>query len=92
MDAIASRLGEPLPVLGDEAGLHLVARLPDTVDDQLIMREALAAGIATRALSTYYSDPARAPRGLLLGYACVPDKEIGANFGRLANVIERYLG
>jgi GntR family transcriptional regulator / MocR family aminotransferase len=91
MDAIASRLGEPLPVLGDEAGLHLVARLPDMVSDKLVAREALTAGIATRPLSTYFSDSTHAPRGLLLGYACVADEAIRPSFDTLANVIERYL-
>ncbi|CAM2156195.1 GntR family transcriptional regulator / MocR family aminotransferase [Pararobbsia alpina] len=91
MDAIAKRFGDPLPVLGDQAGLHLVASLPEQTDDRQVVRDAMAAGIATRSLSTYFSDPSRAPRGLLLGYACVPDDAIEPNFDTLASVIEKYL-
>ena len=91
MDAIAKRFGDPLPVLGDQAGLHLVAGLPEQTDDRQLVRDALTAGIATRSLSTYFSDPSQAPRGLLLGYACVPDEAIGPNFDTLARVIEKYL-
>jgi GntR family transcriptional regulator/MocR family aminotransferase len=91
MDVIARRFGDPLPVLGDQAGLHLVAGLPAQTDDRQVVRDAMAAGIATRSLSTYFSDPSQAPRGLLLGYACVADEAIEPNFNTLANVIEQYL-
>ena len=90
-EAISGRFGEQLPVLGDEAGLHLVAGLPGHTDDRQLVRDALAAGIATRPLSNYYSAPSQAPRGLLLGYACVPDDAIAPNFATLADVIEQAL-
>jgi GntR family transcriptional regulator/MocR family aminotransferase len=41
-----------------------------------------------RPLSRYHADPRRAPRGLLLGYACVKEAAIGPAFGTLARVIE----
>lgn len=89
--AIQHEFGEHLPVLGSKAGLHLVLGLPETVDDGALTDAAAAIGIAVRPLSRYYADPARAPRGLLLGYACVPDDEIAPAFSRLATVIRAVL-
>ncbi|GAB7127749.1 PLP-dependent aminotransferase family protein [Silvimonas sp. JCM 19000] len=88
MHAIAAHFGADWPVHGDEAGLHLVLSLPDHIDDQMIAHAALAAGIATRPLSAYYSGGAARQKGLLLGYACVPDEEIPRAFAVLAQVVK----
>ncbi len=64
---------------GSNAGLHLVLRLPDEADDVAITAAARARGIVVRPLSRYYlGEPAR--KGLLLGYACVPEEDIGPAF------------
>jgi GntR family transcriptional regulator/MocR family aminotransferase len=89
LDAIRRRYGDALEVLGGDAGLHLVLRTPDSVDDKALAADALAAGIAVRPLSGYYSDATRTTRGLLLGYACVPDEAIGPAFDVLAGVLDR---
>jgi GntR family transcriptional regulator / MocR family aminotransferase len=52
---------------------------------------ALERNIVVRALSGYYAQPALAPSGLLIGYACVPDEEIAPAFNTLADVIEEGL-
>ena len=89
IDAIASRFGDSLPVMGDEAGLHLVLGLPDSIDDREVSAAALEAGVIVRSLSTYYSCENAARPGLLLGYACVPNDRIAPAFDSLACVIER---
>lgn len=91
IDAIDSRFGDALPVMGDEAGLHLVLGLPDSADDRAITGAAFEAGVIVRPLSTYYSSESAARRGLLLGYACVPNDRIAPVFDSLARVIERHL-
>ncbi|MGO4302302.1 MocR-like pyridoxine biosynthesis transcription factor PdxR [Cupriavidus sp. RAF12] len=64
---------------GSNAGLHLVLRLPDEADDVAITAAARAKGIMVRPLSRYYlGTPVQ--RGLLLGYACVPEEDIGPAF------------
>jgi len=85
--AVQANFGDALPVLGDNAGLHLVLQLPEGTDDRRIEASAAAAGIAVRALSSYYSSPASARCGLLLGYACVPEDRIAPAFGTLAGVL-----
>ncbi len=60
---------------GSNAGLHLVLRLPADVDDVAVANTARARGILVRPLSRYFAGAA-VQRGLLLGYACVPEDEI----------------
>nr|WP_321167589.1 PLP-dependent aminotransferase family protein [uncultured Roseateles sp.] len=88
--AVHEQFGAQLPVLGDNAGLHLVLQLPAGTDDCALEAAAAAAGIAVRALSRYYSRPASLQRGLLLGYACVPEHRIGPAFQTLAGVIRQH--
>lgn len=87
---IAIEFGNAITSTGDEAGLHLTLKLPQTCDDHAISRAAHAAGILARPLSGYYAAPASAPRGLLLGYACVPDEHIPRAFATLASVIRMH--
>lgn len=92
IDAIASRFGDALPVMGDEAGLHLVLGLPDSADDRAVTAAAFEAGVIVRPLSAYYSAEHAARRGLLLGYACVPNDKMAPAFDTLARAIESQLG
>jgi GntR family transcriptional regulator/MocR family aminotransferase len=88
---IHRHFGDRLDVVGGDAGLHLILALPDTVDDQVVVRDALHEGVVTRPLSNYYLDRAHARSGLLLGYAGVTPDEIRPAFDTLAQVIGRYL-
>ena len=91
IDAIRARFGDSLPVMGDEAGLHLVLSLPAGVSDQKISEQAREQGILTRPLTRYYNHPEPAQAGLLLGYACVPNARIAPAFETLAQVVEEHL-
>jgi GntR family transcriptional regulator/MocR family aminotransferase len=64
------------------AGLHLVLRLPAAMDDAVIARELLADGVLVRPLSAYYLKPAR-ERGLILGFASVPEDKMLQPFEQL---------
>jgi len=88
---IAHNFGDALPMTGGDAGLHLTLGLPDECDDTAISRHAQSEGIIARPLSRYYMDAKQARRGLLLGYACVPNEAIGPTFDRLANIIRPHL-
>ncbi|MCV9914722.1 PLP-dependent aminotransferase family protein [Burkholderia pseudomallei] len=88
LDALARRYGDALPAVGGDAGLHLVMRLPDGADDRALARAALERDIVVRALSGYYAQATRAASGLLLGYACVPEDEIGCAFDALSRAID----
>ncbi|MGO4330810.1 PLP-dependent aminotransferase family protein [Cupriavidus sp. 2TAF22] len=70
---------EALHRYGSNAGLHLVLCLPDSADDVAIAEQAGRRGILVRPLSRYFLGSA-VQRGLLLGYACVPEEQIGPAF------------
>jgi GntR family transcriptional regulator/MocR family aminotransferase len=88
LDAIPPGLLDLSP---HESGMHLVGFLPDGCDDVALSRKAAEAGIVAPPLSAYYRGGA-VRRGLLLGYAGVPEKEIRATAARLADVLAGVLG
>lgn len=71
-----------MPVVNHEAGLHLVLNLPPGCDDVAIAALALRRGVKVRPLSQYYMHP-QERRGLLLGYACVDERQCQDAFGAL---------
>ena len=71
---------------GTEAGLHVLLRLPDAVDDIALAVAAAERGIGVRALSSM-SLTGSAERGLLLGYGRLSDERIGAAVAAIASVI-----
>lgn len=88
--AIKQHFGEAFEICGGEAGLHLALRLPDHCDDHAISQRAKQIGIIARPLSGYYlaeTPEAARQKGLILGYAFVPEEEIGPAFAQLAGVI-----
>jgi GntR family transcriptional regulator / MocR family aminotransferase len=93
LHAIRQHFGDHLPVIGRDAGLHLVLGLPQHVDDRLVSQHALRAGVNTRPLSMYYMQQqlTGARKGLLLGYGGVGEDEIAQSFGVLARVVQGYL-
>jgi GntR family transcriptional regulator/MocR family aminotransferase len=91
LDAASQRYGDALPAVGGDAGLHLVMQLPEGSDDRLVAAAALERNIIVRPLSGYYAQPALASAGLLIGYACVPDEEIGSAFDTLGDAIDSTL-
>ena len=88
--AIAKHFGERTPVMGDDAGLHLVMGLPAS-DDRQVSAAAAEHGIIVRPLTNYYNQASVARPGLLLGYGCVATERIGPTFDRLAMVIKTSL-
>ncbi len=69
-----------------DTGMHLIADLPDGIDDRDFCRAAAAHGISLRPLSIYYqTEPRR--HGLILGFAAIPPKRIRWGVERLATVV-----
>jgi len=89
--AIARHFGADWPTSTQEAGLHLVMHLPPGSDDLGISMAARTQGLVARPLSRYYASETAEGRGLLLGYACVPEEAIAPSFRKLAEVIEPAL-
>lgn len=90
-ESIARHFGSDWPTSTQEAGLHLVMHLPPESDDLGISMAARTQGLIARPLSRYYASETPEGRGLLLGYACVPEETIEPSFLKLAEVIEPAL-
>ncbi len=86
-DAAVAAIGRYLPgcqIEGIAAGLHLVAFLPDTVDDAALTARAEAEGIAVQALSAYRFVPGRP--GLVIGYGPHPAPRLEAAIKTLGDL------
>ena len=84
--ALAERL-PGLPVQGVAAGLHVLLRLPDGVDDRSVAAEAARNGIRVEPLSRFAI--AREVSGLVIGYGRLHESAIDAAIAALAQVVTR---
>ncbi|MEP6898568.1 MAG: PLP-dependent aminotransferase family protein [Rhodanobacter sp.] len=66
-EAIRDQLGDKLEAIGTEAGMHLVALLPQGIDDVAVSIKAAKKGVSARPLSPCYLHPP-VRGGLILGY------------------------
>ena len=84
--ALNGAFGDRIEVEPTSGGLHLLARFPGAEDDGVLVRRALAAGLAPSALSalTMAHD---AGQGLLLGFGNISEIEAEAMAARLAAAI-----
>ena len=88
-DAVLRALAEHLPDLrpaGIAAGLHLVAWLPDDLDETQVIEAAARDGVAVAGISAYRLAPSPAG-GLLFGYSNLSDRAIGDGIARLSAAI-----
>ena len=89
-DALLEALRRHLPTLrptGASAGLHVLAWLPDGVDETALVEAAAARGVRVNGLAPTYSDPARAPRGLVFGYGTATTSEIESGVRLVAEAL-----
>lgn len=70
---------DALSEFNDNAGLHLVLKLDISCDDVALAKAANEKGVLVRPLSRYYlNEPAQ--RGLLMGFAAMPEEEMEGAF------------
>ena len=81
VEALAQQLPDARPD-GIAAGLHVVLRLPDQLDDQAVVEAAGRRGIAAVSLSEHRTLPAGP--ALILGYGQIADAAIVAGVRELA--------
>jgi GntR family transcriptional regulator/MocR family aminotransferase len=85
--AINDQMGKTLEVVGSEAGMHLVALLPRSVDDSVIARKAAKRGITVMPLSSCYLErPSR--NGLVLGYGGTNALQINEAMHELKRLVQ----
>lgn len=85
--ALTQHFGERVSVLGENAGMHLMARFKTRSSDDEVVQRAKAAGVGLVSAQTYYLS---APRGgeFVLGYANLSERKIQEGVRRLANILK----
>jgi GntR family transcriptional regulator/MocR family aminotransferase len=90
-DEIQSEFDGLLEIQDTQAGMHLVAWLPQGVDDALISREAAKAGLYVMPVSAFAIAPLERG-GLLLGFAGFSQAVIRKGLRELGAVVRQCLG
>jgi GntR family transcriptional regulator / MocR family aminotransferase len=90
VNAIRNHMSGLLEVIGDEAGMHLVALLPPNSDDIQVSKEASQNGISAMPLSSCYINPPNRG-GLILGYGGVSPRQIHDATLKLATIVKRCM-
>jgi GntR family transcriptional regulator/MocR family aminotransferase len=84
--ALHEHLGDVVAIGPAEAGIHLLAGLPDGADDVAIAHNAEQLGIEFTPLSPhYYSTSPR--QGLLLGFGALPEEQLARGIELLAPLV-----
>jgi len=89
-DLLVAELGKHLPevrVSGAEAGLHLLAWLPDGADEHETATRARHSGVGLHELHRHCTTHAPSPPALLLGFALPTESELIAATGLLAKAL-----
>jgi GntR family transcriptional regulator/MocR family aminotransferase len=88
-DALLQALAEHIPELapaGIAAGLHLVAWLPEGLEESAVIDAAADEGVAVAGVSPYRLAPSRRG-GLIFGYSNLSERVIADGIARLARAI-----
>ena len=88
--AIRSQMGDLLEVIGDAAGMHLLALLPPGINDVKVSRHAAQRRISVMPLSSCCLEPP-ARGGLILGYGGVNPHQIYDGIRRLRMSLEKRI-
>jgi GntR family transcriptional regulator / MocR family aminotransferase len=92
LDALKKHFGE-CEIYGEQAGMHLVWKLPDGLPDaQIVEAKGLAAGVGVCSLATgsalRFAGDDSGDRLLMLGFVALTEKEIEDGIARLAAALK----
>ena len=87
--AIEAEFGDTLEIVGDDAGMHVVAFLPPGMSDYEISRQSRQNGISVGPLSPCYASQPRR-NGLVLGYATLNEQQIQETVAGLKAIITAW--
>ncbi|MDE2052606.1 MAG: PLP-dependent aminotransferase family protein [Gammaproteobacteria bacterium] len=89
MALIDAELGDVLEVVGEDAGMQLMALLPPGIDDVNIVTEAHQAGLRVNAMSQCYVRPPERG-GLMLDYAVTGAQAVASRLDVLKAILHPY--
>lgn len=88
---LADKLGDTRFLAGGEAGMHLIAHLPNQANEKALTDIAASEQVWLRGLKRHYIGPAT-QKGLVLGYAGVTEVEIVRAASKLAQWLDPIFG
>jgi GntR family transcriptional regulator/MocR family aminotransferase len=88
--ALKQHLGERVTILGENAGMHLLARIRTRLADREVVRRAEQAGVGLLSARSNYLKPRRAGE-FILGYANLSERQIQEGVRRLSSALGREL-
>ncbi|NJN31990.1 MAG: PLP-dependent aminotransferase family protein [Synechococcales cyanobacterium RM1_1_8] len=88
MDALKANFGDRVTILGDSAGLHLVARLHSGLCDQAVVDRAAQAGVYLASLQDHNLQSCQGD--FILGYSEVSEAQIETGIQRWAAALHRW--
>jgi GntR family transcriptional regulator/MocR family aminotransferase len=86
LDALA-RLAPDLRPVGASAGAHLVAILPEDVDEAALVDRAAALGVQVYGLQRYRLSSRDGPGGLVFGYGGITEADIAEGIALVAQAV-----
>ncbi len=86
VQALSWHFGERVSILGESAGMHLMARLQTKFDDGEVIKRAALAGVELVSARPYYLRCGRTDE-FILGYAALSERRIWDGVRRLAQAI-----
>ena len=79
--------GERVTIFGENAGIHLMAKIESTLSDEMIIQQAAAAGIGLISAREYYLQPQNTGE-FIFGYGQLEEAEIDRGISKLARVLK----
>jgi GntR family transcriptional regulator / MocR family aminotransferase len=86
--SLKQHFGDRVTILGENAGMHLMARLETGRTDEEVLRRAREAGVGIISARIYYLTDARAGE-FVFGYANVSERKIQEGVRRLAKALKK---
>ena len=80
-------LGSRVEILGENAGIHLMARIETTLPDEVVVQSARHAGVGIISAQGYYLTAPRSGE-FIFGYARLDEAQIERGIQRLARVLK----
>ncbi|HSE96911.1 MAG TPA: PLP-dependent aminotransferase family protein [Blastocatellia bacterium] len=86
--ALTNSFGDRVEILGEDAGMHLMARFRTKMSDEQIVERAAGAGVGVATASRYYIEAGE--RGeFIFGYADLSERRIQEGIRRLVRVLNQ---
>jgi GntR family transcriptional regulator/MocR family aminotransferase len=85
--ALTRHFGDRVTIMGESAGMHLLARLETKLDDAEVMRRAEHLGVGLSSARAYFLK-ARWNNEFIFGYASLSERKIQEGVRRLAQALK----